>query len=74
MGERGRVMATAVKQDQRWKEKENKNGRPVSVPASPWTSGVKTRATIKKDGKIHSARVSILFPPEYCRVITNVVS
>ena len=27
------------------KKKENKNLRPASVPASPWTSGIKRRIT-----------------------------
>ena len=27
------------------KKKENKNGQPVSMPASPWTSGIKRTAT-----------------------------
>ena len=38
-----RLVETAVKRDQ-WQRRE-KNRRPVSVSASPWTSGIKRRAT-----------------------------
>ena len=45
MGEWRRLVETAVKQDQCWKKKEINKQRPVSVPASPRTLGVKRRAT-----------------------------